>query len=584
MTDPDAPWSAPALAATASGAAVLVAQMAARHALTPLHAEAQCRQAAEMLSASLAEPPRERLWPLPGVGLALTAHDTQALVDAARRLPWSRSDHEARAAFRLGVHAVGDARAPQAHELQVAERVAAAAPTGGMCLSAEAVDRLTQAWALPLRDAGPARADAPDGLHLFHLPTAGDAAPAAPPVPLLTNTVAVLPPALSGRDERHAAVADMVADALIVTLSRSSQWHVISGRSSAGLRHSRQAMADAFAHLGVHHVLHSQGSLGLNDRVFLQLAMFERDRPTPVWQERVDFDLVDLLYGDAFALTQAATDLHAVLQNAALSASKTVAWERVAHYQLLSAATQQMHRLSASGLDEADALLAHLAAQMPRGPQGAEPRAWRAYAHLLRGVQGRHPLAEAAQAVQEQALAALDLAPEHALAHTLLGHARSIQGVALDEAAQCHRTALQHDPNCALAWAFLALNQTYADAPADAVESAQLALALSPLDPWRYFLDSVLAHALLANQQNEAALVHAENALRQRASHAPTLLYLTLACTRLGRTAQAQQALAQLRQLWPVASVSGFRNSYWGREAAHADDFARTLAQAGLPP
>jgi adenylate cyclase len=560
------------------GAAVLVARLDARHSLTPLHAETGLRQVAEALTASLTQPPREQLLPLPGEGFAITAHDAQPLVQAAQSLRqrWP-ADTERALRVRFGVHALADARAPNADELAIAQRVAAAAPFGGVCLSAEAVDRLTQPWALPLQDRGRASEAADDSLRLFSLDD-GAEAPTRPRMPDLGPTLAVLTPELGAGSERGQAVAEMVADALIVALSRASQLHVVSHRSSQSLRHSRQAMADAFSHLQAHYVLHCRGSLGLNDRVFLQLALHSRAQPAPIWQGRAEFELVDLLYGDTFPLSQACSEVHTVLQASSLQATKRQPWEKVEHFQLLNAATQLMHKLSPEAFAQSRKILDHLHTELP---QHAEPLAWLAQWHFLTIAQGARTL-EVAPKSLGLAERALELDPNHSLAHAMAGHAMAMLGRQGSECAMHHQAALTANPNNGLAWLFHALHQTYLGQTQEACEAAKLALALSPLDPWRFFMDEVCAHALLANNQAEAGLAHALSSIRMNAQHAPTLFFLVVAHARVGQLRQASEALGRLLQCWPGYTVAEFRSSYWGRDTDHAESFAQALSLAGL--
>ena len=555
-----------------------------RHLLSPLHAEASCRQVAEALFSALPKPPRELYLPSAGVGLTVTSHDTQALVEAAMKLRQNLSRAETQHQLRLrgGIHAVADAGKPLAEELVVARRVAASAAFGGLCLSAQAVDRLSQPWALPLLDRGSSHDASGAALHLFSIEddsgTASSGAQAL--TPAFGSTLAVLPPDLGVSNPRLLAVADLVADALIVALSRSSQLKVVSARSSQGLRHSRRALDDAFAHLQAQHVLQCKGSVGLGDQLFLQLSLHARDQSLPLWQDRVEFRLEDLLYGEAFALQKACADVHRLLLSANLDISKTKAWATLEHYQVFSAATQLMHKLSPGALAQSGQMLSWLAEQQP---QASEPLAWLAFWHLLRGVQGLEPIDAAAPQMAAFAQAALEREPGHALAHTLLGHSVAMRGGDLARALQHHQDALRHNPSCALAWSFQALTQTYMDQARAACDSAQLGLALSPLDPWQYFLEATLAHALLAQQHYDRALSHAQRSLRLCASHAPSLLYQTVAQVRLGQQAAAEASIQSLKQLWPDITVKNFRLLYWGRNAAHAEDFAQALAQAGVP-
>jgi tetratricopeptide (TPR) repeat protein len=326
-------------------------------------------------------------------------------------------------------------------------------------------------------------------------------------------------------------------------------------------------------------VLQCHGNLGLNDRVFLQLSLHDRQQSAPLWQGRPEFELVDLLYGDTFPLSQACDEIHTVLQASSLQATKRQPWEKLEHFQLLNAATQLMHKLSPAAFAQSRAMLDHLHAQLPQHP---EPLAWLAQWHLLEIAQGASTkqVAPRVLALAEQALG---LDPQHSLAHSLAGHALSMLGRPTDQSAEHHQAALAANPNNGLAWLFQALHQTYQGRTQEACEAAKLALALSPLDPWRHFMDSVCAHALLANNQVEAGLAHAQQAFRLNAFHGPTLILLAVAQARLGQLEAAYEMRARLLQCWPGYTVSEFRSAYWGREAGHVESFARALTLAGLP-
>ncbi|MCV2350580.1 hypothetical protein [Paucibacter sp. Y2R2-4] len=565
-------------------AAVLDLVFDARHLLSPLHAQASCKQVSEALFTTLPKPPRELSLPLDEVGLAVTSHDTQALVEAALHLQQQHhaGQSQRKLRFRCGIHALADASKPQPAEIAMARRLAASAELGGLCLSTQAIDQLDQPWRLGLHDRGARQDGSGSEIHVFSIEH-DMPANIQPRDSDFGAILAVLPPDLGGNTARLLAMADLVADSLIVALSRSSQLQVVSARSSRGLRHSRQALADAFEHLQAHHVLQCRGSVGVGDQLFLQLSLHDKQAGhsgPPLWQDRLECKLEDLLYGEAFALQEACADVHRLLLHASLSVSKTLVWDSLENYQIFSAATQLMHKLSPGCLDQSGQMLSQLSRQQP---QAAEPLAWLAFWHLLRGAQGLEPIDQAALQVASFAEAALALDDTHALAHTLLGHSLAMRGASLELALQHHQQALHSNPSCALAWSFQALAQTYSNQTREACESARLGLALSPLDPWQYFLEAALAHALLAHRQYDAALLHAQQSFRLCASHAPTLLYLAVAQVRLGQQAQAEASMQSLRQLWPETTVGSFRSRYWGREAPHAEDFAQALAQAGMP-
>lgn len=565
-------WTGPA-------AAVLTALPDHQHALTPLHAQLQWQRVGERLHALLPSPPRVQMKELGGQGFWVSAESPDPLVEAVQSLGQGAPVGETDLGVRFGAHLVAEPARPSDAELSLAHQLAASAPLGGLCMSAALVDRLQRPWSLNLQDRGAQVEGQDPGVHVLQLLPGVPLRRPAPPA--LASVVAVLPPQLGLRGGKPQAVAEMAADALIVMLSRSAQLRVISRRSSHPLQHSHKALEEAFEQLNAAYVVTGRGGLGMGDSVFVDFSLHARGTSEAIWRERVSFNLIDLLRGDAPALMQASRDIHAVLLNANLEACRSQPWRQIEHYQLLSAAMQWMHKLVPATFERAREALEWLGTEES---QSAEPLAWLAQWQLVGYVQGKLSLPEACERIDHLLGQALQRDPRHPFALALRGHVMALSGGDLAAAQQLLRAALDADPNQPFAWAYLALNLVYSGELAEALEAAQLALALSPLDPWRYFLDSVLAHVLLARGHAEAALGYALHAAQLRASHAPTVIYLVMAHASLGQQAQAEQQLAKLLQMWPGYSVSRFRQRYAGRATAHADLFAAALARAGLPP
>jgi hypothetical protein len=312
----------------------------------------------------------------------------------------------------------------------------------------------------------------------------------------------------------------------------------------------------------------------------LRLNLHAHDDSRLVWSDRIEFHTLDLLSGDAACLAEACGALYGVLQRSRLDKVRSVAWQQLSHYELMSAATQWMYRLSPAAFEQSLRLLNWLIEQ---APHLAEPHAWLAKWNLLAYTQGLKPREEALSGLDRACAEALQRDARCALALSLSSHAAAVRGESLQAAAAGHEAALLAQPNQALSWAFHALNRIYADQAFEAREAARTALGLSPLDPWRHFLDSVMAHAYLAHGEPAIALLHARQAERLRADHAPTSIYLAVAHAQLGEMDPARAAVRRLRIRWPDYRVQDFRTTYWGRHAAHAESFARALRDAGLP-
>jgi tetratricopeptide (TPR) repeat protein len=116
-----------------------------------------------------------------------------------------------------------------------------------------------------------------------------------------------------------------------------------------------------------------------------------------------------------------------------------------------------------------------------------------------------------------------------------------------------------------------------------AVDCTQRALSLSPIDPHRYFYDSLAATACNAAHQYEYGLKLAQRSLRANRTHTSTLRTMAVAQWQLGLEEDARETVQELLRLEPTLTVSRFLQRspaapyQTGREWSHA------LRQAGLP-
>jgi|GEM_PF-6043051 len=560
---------------TPATGAVLVACPDLSHQLPAVQVQQHWRR----LQAAMAELEVEPLQRLTAP-LGVSAANAQQLLAAARQL-LQRLQGQSGLATHLGLHLLADANHPSAAELQLAERVARRAPIGTLGLSAELADALDRVWELPLVDLGADPLEGGDGQSLKVLALAPGAQEGRPDPVALRDVLVVLRPQLGGNDaQRAAACADLLVDTLTGSLARSALLRVVARESAARLSDPARALQDAFSVLGASHVLSGRGQLGDSGVLSLQLELLARGQARALWSDRITLRVDDLLAGKADSLMRAIADAHAALMSETLSIAQLPAWQSLEDHQLLIGASQFMHRLSPASFERSRLLLEGL---RERAPQQALVHAWLAKWHAMAAAQAIEPVPAAAAAATEAVSLALKHDPNCAMAHVFGGVARVMQRAPLEESGPWFRRALDANPNEALAWMYEAVQAVWEDR-AEAAESAvRTALAISPLDPWRYFLDSAAAHVYLANGAWEEGLRFALSSVRLRARHAPILLFLVIAHARLGRLDIAHQYLGQLLELWPRYTLTRFWESYPGRKAAHAQDFAWALTAAGLP-
>ncbi|MBN8502979.1 MAG: hypothetical protein J0L58_00755 [Burkholderiales bacterium] len=538
------------------------------HDLPPVQIEQRWRRIADALKEALPDAPWRQALPA-----AVSAPDADALLSVARRLLMGWQVHTP---VHMGLHLVRDTENPQASELRAAERAARRAPLGAVGLSADLADRLSRTWELPLVDLGH---DASDPLKVLALPLEG--ASGQPDPVALRDVLVVLRPQIGGNDPaRAAACADLIADTLTGSLARSALLRVVARESTSRLTDSARAVQDAFTLLGASHVMLGKGHLGDSGTLLLNLEVLAKGQSRALWSDRISVRLDDLLAGSADGLMRAIADAHAALMSETLSVAQLPAWQSLEDHQLLIGASQLMHRLSPASFERSRLLLEGL---RERAPNQALVHAWTAKWHVMAALQGlqrrREAVAEAVICCQR----ALEADPYCAMAMALQGYLHIMEGHPPSEARAALARALDANPSDAFAWLFSALQATFDDRLDEAHDSLKVALALSPLDPWRYLFDAVAAHVHLARGDIPQGLAFAERSARQRARHAPNLFYLTIAHARSGNLHVAHEHLLQLRELWPQYNLKLFWDTYGGRKTAHATDFAWALTAAGLP-
>jgi tetratricopeptide (TPR) repeat protein len=297
--------------------------------------------------------------------------------------------------------------------------------------------------------------------------------------------------------------------------------------------------------------------------------------------DRGESDVHDLFRLDAELPHRVAGRALAALMNEQAKNAAIAPLPTLRSYTLLLGGIQLMHQSSPLSFDRSRAALDHL---VERHPRSSIARSWRAKWSVLKATRGlvEDPAGEARIAL-DHTHRALDAEPENALALAIEGfvycHLKSDLGVA----HQRIDAALQLDPSCSLGWLFRATVQSFReDECAAAVESAERAMALSPLDPIRYYYHSLLAAALLFNNDLERALQEARRSWTLNKYHAPTLRVLAIAAAESGDLAFARTMVERLLEVEPGLTVQ----RYLSRRPVvteKVERFAKALASAGLP-
>jgi adenylate cyclase len=250
-------------------------------------------------------------------------------------------------------------------------------------------------------------------------------------------------------------------------------------------------------------------------------------------------------------------------------------------YTLLMAAIALMHRLSVADFTEARHLLQTLLDRSKRQPI---PQAWLAKWHVLRVQQGwspneTHDARMALQHTQD----ALGADPTCSLALAVDGFVHTNLLKRFDIAQDRYDIALETNPNDSFAWLLRGMMYAFMGQGKRAVSETSRALALSPLDPHRYFYDSLAGSAHISAGDYGLGLELAKRSLRANRTHTSTLRAMAVAQTRLGLADEARETVRLLLRLEPELTVSRWLARSPAAPFTTGKDWATALRAAGVP-
>ncbi len=487
--------------------------------------------------------------------------------------------------LRIGIHAADvltDDVAFYGHGVNLAARVATLAGPGETVISGALRDQLTSGVDGEIVDMGEC--------HLKHIDTplrAFRLGARAARMPLLDSqialrpTIAVIPFACLDGAAAMVAIGEVIADAIIAILSRSPELRVVSRLSTTAFRGRHARLEDIRAFLGATYVLTgTYRSAGAAIVVNIELA--DARTGQIVHAEELRGPVEGLVRADEEVVGAIVGGVGRAVMNTAIVRTRSKALPTLDAYTLLLGGVGLMHSSELSDFEKSRAAFEQL---IERYPRYSTPYAYLAEWHVFKVTQGWFTSLEreAAEAL-DYARRALDVDEPDAHELTAFGLVNTNLLHRHDEARASYDLALARNPNEGLAWLHRGVLSAFQGRGPEAVEETTRAVALSPLDPWRYYYDSLGATAALAARDYAAAIALAERSLQGNRLHASTLRVIAIASAELGRLDFAREAVDELRKLDPLLTVSRYRARSAARGYATGAAWADALQRAGLPP
>jgi adenylate cyclase len=493
-------------------------------------------------------------------------------------------------ALRVGIHkaeVIADEGAVYGRGINVAARVASLAGPGETVASAAVRDQLTHGVDASFRDMGACFVkNVAEPVRAYQLSAVNNTAPEPleQPLPDLSGSdhcvaLAVLPMLRDEGADSELCGTDVFVDQLIDALSQSASLRVISRLSSNAFRRRGTADMDAGKMLRAHYVL---GGTCIESSGYMSahLELTHCNSGQVVWEEAFQFKSIDALNSNSDAVRKAAARVMESLTQTELQVAHGRPLPNLAAHTLYLAAVTFLHRFSHVDFDRARLMLEAL---RERAPRNASPAAWLARWHVFRIVQGW-----STDVKRDGALAhdfsqrALDHDPRSSLALAMAGSVEAGVNRDLTAARNYYDLALASNPNEPLAWLLKSVAHGFMGEADAALQSSQRSLQLSPLDPLRFYYDSLSSAAAMGANQYGRAVELAQRAIHANCMHGSAYRTLAIAQVTLNDVSAAQTTVRRLLAIEPQSTVQQFL-ARAAAQSAQNDLFAKALETAGLP-
>lgn len=392
--------------------------------------------------------------------------------------------------------------------------------------------------------------------------------------------VAVIPFADRAAAEKDVVLGDVITEELIRALSHSTDLHVVSHLTTAAFKGGCASPEDIGRRLNANYVLSGTFSV-IGCPLIVNCELTETKSGEILWTQQHKVQGSSVYKGRFEFIASIVSGVSSMIMARELRRARVQALPNLESYTLLLAAVALMHRLSSQDFSEARQLLQAL---VDRAPRAAIPLAWLAKWHVFRVQQGwsedaRKDAAEALQCTRR----ALDTDPNCSLALSIDGFVQTNLYKHIDMGLAQYERAIGVNPSESLAWLLKGTLHAFRGEGDVAVRCSQRALKLSPLDPHRFFYDSLAATTHLAARQFDRALQAAKRSLRANRTHTSTLRALAVAQWELGQCCEAKLTCEELLRLEPTFTVSGWLERSPSSAYPIGREWANVFRAMGIP-
>jgi adenylate cyclase len=389
----------------------------------------------------------------------------------------------------------------------------------------------------------------------------------------------VLPFQNLGGDTETEFFLDSIVEDLITELARARWFSVVARNTSFNYKGKGADAKQLARELGVRYVV--EGSLRkAGNRARISCQLVESATGQHLWAERFDGTLEDTFDLQDRITESVIGSVGPVLRGAEVERARRKPAASRDVYDLVQCALTPAFAETPKDNDEALRLLGQGLEMDPAYPTANALAAWcRQQRHLLEWPNAQDDDREEAKRLARLAIAGGADVP---LALAVAAAVRAALTRDHDLALAAVDRAVMINPNAAGVLGFDAVTRCLCGAYDKAIEHAEKAIHLSPLEPLVYHASFALALAYVFTGRIEEALAHARKAIDGNRNFAFAYWVLAVGYARLDRREEAAQAVRRLLRIAPRFRIGTLRKIRFA-DAARLRSELDLLREADLP-
>lgn len=377
-------------------------------------------------------------------------------------------------------------------------------------------------------------------------------------------------------DQEH--FADGVTEDLITGLSRI-KWLFVIARNSTFIYKDRPADVSAVGReLGVRYLL--RGSIRRSARrLRISAQLIEAQNGLHHWAEQYDREL-----GDIFAIQdEIAHSVVGAIEPFVLAAESSRALSRSAHnlgaWELVARARTHVWRLNS---DDNRAAIEALQRTVDSYPDYEPARSLLGFCLVFAAHNGWIDPAEGLKRGREHTLRAIEVDDRTTWGQIALGYLRMMEK-RTSEAIAAFEAAVRLNPSSAAAHCYLSRGLAFSGRDREAIEHAEMAIRLSPMDPEMALVYGCMAVAHYTAGRYDQTLHYTGEVLRLRPGFQGAQRLRCAALAQLGRIDEARQYLDHVRIGQPQLTLQWIREGVPYQTPDTMERFIEGMRKAGVP-